>query len=125
MFHTIVQERIATKEFETEQKQGNESRWMKIKAMEMRKAVLEEKLRVLEEELQMKKVDKENARLCSWALLGLMKHKGPMFCQSVNACSNFWRPRWEGVGVGVGVEMQVFDNVYAFFEIECHVQFWK
>jgi len=56
VFHTIVQETIATKEFEAEKKQENETRWMEIRAMEMHKVVIEEKLRVLEEELQMKKV---------------------------------------------------------------------
>ena len=96
MFHTIVQETIATKEFEAEKKQENETRWMEIRAMEMHKVVIEEKLRVLEEELQMKKVEQKNAGLCSWTLLGLMKHKRPMFCQCM---LKFWRRRWEGVAV--------------------------
>jgi hypothetical protein len=59
VFHTIVQETIATKEFEAEKKQENETRWMEIRAMEMHKVVIEERLRVLEEELQMKKVEQK------------------------------------------------------------------
>lgn len=61
VFQAAVQEMMAIrKDFEAEKKQEKESRWNDIKAMEARKvAIEEEKLRVLEDELQTKKVDQE------------------------------------------------------------------
>ena len=61
MFQSAVQEMIATKkEMEANRKSEKESRWIEIRAMEERKvAIEEEKLRVLGDEAQTKKMKQE------------------------------------------------------------------
>jgi hypothetical protein len=61
VFQSTVQEMMAKKqEVEAEKKKEKESRWMDIKAIEARKvAIEEERLRVLEEDMQRKKVKQE------------------------------------------------------------------